>query len=99
MTNELLARACSTIYGPNWQRELARLLGGGDRTVRDWVARRDRPLPTTDAQWLTLSAELRRRAKAAEAIAAEIESGVADRKVARAILRGDVAPALASPTS
>jgi len=34
----LLAHAGSTIFGPQWQCELAQALGRSDRTVRYWLA-------------------------------------------------------------
>ena len=38
MTPEELARVGSVLYGPLWQRELARHLGVADRTLRRWVS-------------------------------------------------------------
>lgn len=44
MTPELLRTAGEALYGPRWQRDLARDLDMDDRTMRRW-ATGERPIP------------------------------------------------------
>jgi hypothetical protein len=57
-TADLLREAGEALYGPRWQRDVARLLGVLDVRVRDWQAGR-RPIPPEI--WPPIYVALRRK--------------------------------------
>ena len=65
------------LYGPRWQRQLARVFGKNERTVRGWLEGRGRPKPGVLAE---LGAVLRQQSARLACIADEIDPPKRQRK-------------------
>lgn len=79
---ERLVRVGEALYGPRWQRDLARDLGVNDRRLRAWLLA-ERPIPP--GIWADLAEITGRRAGLLDALAADL------RRSARRS-RADLAP-------
>jgi DNA-binding XRE family transcriptional regulator len=54
---ETLIKTGEALYGPHWQRELARALGVNERTMRRWVAGETNPPTNINSELLLLLQE------------------------------------------